>query len=188
MQNNSTITACPVFGLVARSGTGKTTLVRKLLSRLCHLGLRVGVIKHTHHDFEIDQPGKDSYEIRAAGARQVLLASPQRQALILEQTPAEELELDALLAMLHKENLDLVLVEGFHRAATIAKIEIHRHALGHPLLCRTDDSIIAVATDSDPVLPCGVEKLPLNDAAMITEYILKYCLFGRSPGDPHEQR
>ena len=103
----------PLIGFAAYSGTGKTTLLVKLLSIFTKQSLRVGVIKHAHHTFEIDYPGKDSYELRKAGASQVLIASKIRWALIVENPAKEDKSLNAHLKNLDQENLDLVLVEGF---------------------------------------------------------------------------
>jgi len=160
----------PVIGFAAYSGTGKTTLLTRLLPLLSTHGLRVGVIKHSHHDFEIDQPGKDSYRLREAGARQMLIASPHRTAWIAENRPPCEPQLDKLMQRLDTNKLDLVLVEGFRHVA-FPKIELHRAATGKPLLFPDDASIIAVASDEpvDTALPC----MDINDPQEITGFILE---------------
>jgi len=162
----------PVLGFAAFSGTGKTTLLIRLIPLLEQRGVRVALIKHAHHDFEIDKPGKDSYELRKAGARQVLVASDRRSALISENAPPREPLLDDLVARLVLDSVDLVLVEGF-RHVPFPKIELHRPSLKHPLLCHEDTSIIAIATD----FPVNVDPLPLldlNNTIMIAEFILDW--------------
>ena len=124
-------------------------------------GLRTGIIKHAHHDFDTDIPGKDSYELRKAGARQVLVASARRWALITETREAGDPDLDALIARLDPEAVDLVLVEGF-RHVPFPRIELHRQALGNPLLHPYDPAIIAVACDY-ALDACALPVLDLND-------------------------
>jgi molybdopterin-guanine dinucleotide biosynthesis protein MobB len=160
----------PMLGFAAFSGTGKTTLLVRLIPFLEQRGIQVALIKHAHHDFDIDKPGKDSYELRKAGARQVLVASDRRSALVTEYAEPREPRLEDLIAQLALDEVDLVLVEGF-RHLPFPKIELHRPSLRLPLLFHEDDSIIAVATDSD----MGVDALPhldLNNIAMIGEFIL----------------
>jgi molybdopterin-guanine dinucleotide biosynthesis protein B len=161
----------PLVGLAAFSGTGKTTLLRRLLPLLAAQGLRVGVVKHAHHDFDTDIPGKDSYELRRAGATQMLVASRRRWALVTELAGEREPRLDALLAQLDSNALDLILVEGF-KAEHFPKIELHRPQLGHPLLCLADRSIIAVATDAPLAVEPGVPVLDLNRPEEIAAFIL----------------
>lgn len=162
----------PVIGFAAWSGTGKTTLLRRLIPWFTARGLRVGLIKASHHDFEIDHPGKDSYELRKAGASQVLIASPHRTALIVEHAHPAEPELSDLLARLDTDRLDLVLVEGMRHAA-LPKIELHRPALGRPLLFPDDPRIIAIASDAPLDRPAPIPVLDLNDIAAIGEFILR---------------
>ena len=164
----------PVIGLAAPSGTGKTTLLRALLPLFKARGLRVGVIKHTHHDVEMDCPGKDSYEIRMAGADQVMLGARRRWILVGEVRHEAEPELPDLLARLALTELDLVLVEGFRRAR-FPKIALHRRALGRPLSCPEDGSIIAVASDAPLAPPRGIPLLDLNDPPAIAAFILARC-------------
>ena len=135
----------PLLGFVAWSGTGKTTLLERLIPLLGQRGLRLGVLKHTHHDFDMDKPGKDSHRLRQAGARQVMAASDRRHALICE-TPEGEPPLEALLARFDRDQLDLLLIEGFkHRH--FPKIELHRGAIGRPLLFPDDPDIVALISD-----------------------------------------
>ena len=161
--------AKPVLGLAAFSGTGKTTLLIKLLPLLKAEQLRVAVIKHSHHDFEIDVPGKDSYELRKAGAEQLLLASPYREVLIKEKRQQTSPELAELVNQLALEAIDLVLVEGFRHVA-FPKMELHRPALGKSLLCTSDSSIIAVLTDK-PLEIDGLPQLDINNPPQIVQYI-----------------
>jgi len=161
----------PVLGFAAYSGSGKTTLLAQILPVLAERGLRVGIIKHSHHDFEIDQPGKDSHRLRKAGARQMLLASPWRTAWIEETPDRQEPRLEELLRRLDRTSLDLVLVEGFRHVA-FPKIEIHRSAAEKPFLYTEDTSIIALACDQAPdiKLPC----LDLNQPQKIVEFIFDF--------------
>jgi molybdopterin-guanine dinucleotide biosynthesis protein MobB len=140
--------AKPVLGFAACSGTGKTTLLVKLLPLMKLQGLRVATIKQTHHDFEIDKPGKDSYELRKAGADQVVLASDKRCAVITEYEAAKQPELGEIINRLDLDHLDLVMVEGF-KHLPFAKIELHRSATGKKLIFPEDESVIAVASDGD---------------------------------------
>ncbi|ROR32319.1 molybdopterin-guanine dinucleotide biosynthesis protein MobB [Inmirania thermothiophila] len=160
----------PVLGIAAYSGTGKTTLLVRLVPLLKRRGLRLGVVKHAHHDFEIDYPGKDSYEVRKAGAEQVLVASRHRWALVTEMGDTGEPPLDALLERLDRHRLDLVLVEGF-KHGRFPKIELHRPVLGRPLLCLEDETVIALATDAPPQRAVPVPVLDLNRPEAIAEFI-----------------
>jgi len=167
-------TTTPVLGFAAFSGTGKTTLLTKLIPLLKEKGVRIGMIKHAHHQFDIDKPGKDSYELRKAGAKQMLIASQKRWALMVE-TPEQQgdPELNELLQQLDHSKLDLVLVEGFKHIA-FAKIELHRPALGKPLLFPDDDSIIAIATEQAMDINTEIPGLDLNNPMMIAEFILQF--------------
>ena len=167
-------TRVPILGLAAYSGTGKTSLLVKLLPILADRGLRVGVIKNAHHTFEIDQPGKDSYQIRKAGAQQMLIGSEQRWALMVEQEEDNPLDrLQTYVQQLDQNKLDVILVEGFKPEA-INKIELYRPSLGHPLICEGDDSIIAIATDVDIPHKPDMTILNLNNANEIAGFIEKY--------------
>jgi molybdopterin-guanine dinucleotide biosynthesis protein MobB len=164
----------PLIGLCAYSGTGKTTLLTQLIPVLKQRGLRVGVVKHAHHNFDIDHPGKDSYEFRQAGAEQVAVASHKRIAWIKEN-PVDKNEPDLLdaLSALDINNLDLVIAEGFKRES-FAKIELHRPSLGQPLLCTKDKNIIALATDADVTVTPIPQLLDLNNVDEIAEFIISY--------------
>ena len=159
-----------ILGFAAYSGTGKTTLLTQLIPILKERGLRIGVIKHSHHDFEIDYPGKDSHSLRTAGASPVMIVSPYRRALITEFSPQAEIELKDQLAAFPKNDLDLILVEGF-RHEPFAKIELHRPSLGKALLYPTDNSIIAIATDQPLLTPNTIARLDLNDPITIADFI-----------------
>lgn len=167
-------TVCPVLGFVAYSGSGKTTLLKKLIPLLKAHGLHLALIKHTHHQFDIDTPGKDSYELRQAGAEQVMVASGRRWALMVE-TPNQDDDpkLDNLIQHMDTSALDLILVEGFKHAA-IPKIELHRPTLNKPLLCREDSDIIAVACDANLDQQINVPLLDLNNPASITDFIVNF--------------
>jgi molybdopterin-guanine dinucleotide biosynthesis protein B len=167
----------PLIGFSAFSGTGKTTLLKRLLPILRQRGLHIAVIKHAHHLFEIDHPGKDSHELRAAGASQTLVASRRRMALVTEfEQGHPEPTLDELLNALDPNGLDLVLVEGFKQAA-FPKIELHRPALGKPMLCLRDPQIIAIATDGDiPAAPDTLPRLDLNDPDEIARFIQTHMM------------
>ena len=160
----------PVIGVAAYSGTGKTTLLRKVLPQLRAQGMRVAVVKHAHHSFDTDVPGKDSYELRKAGATQMLVASRHRWALVTETGDAAEPQLEELLARLDQASLDLILVEGF-KAEAFPKIELHRPSLGHPLLYPLDKSIVAIASDAPLARKPAITLLDLNRPEQITAFI-----------------
>lgn len=164
----------PVLGFAAFSGTGKTTLLKKLIPLLKAKGLRIGMVKHAHHQFDIDKPGKDSYELRKAGAEQMLIASQRRWALMVE-TPEQQDDpnLDELLQQLDHSKLDLVLVEGF-KHVPFAKIELHRPSLGKPLLFSEDDNIIAIATDQLDTIKTDLPLLDINKPEKIVDFILSH--------------
>lgn len=168
-------TPCPIIGFAAFSGTGKTTLLVQLLPALSERGLRIGMIKHAHHSFDIDHPGKDSYELRKAGAEQMLIASRRRWALMTE-TPRRtgDPPLAELIAHLDVSSLDLILVEGF-KHERFPKIELHRPVLGHRLLAGDDDSVVAVAADAPiPIPRPGLQLLDLNDPGAVADFIADY--------------
>jgi molybdopterin-guanine dinucleotide biosynthesis protein B len=165
----------PVLGFAAFSGTGKTTLLIELIPILKHKGLRIGLIKHGHHDFEIDQPGKDSFRLRKAGASPVMLISSRRRAIITEIVPETEPRLDDQLKLFDQSELDLLLIEGF-KAEKFPKIELHRSSLNKPLLYPNDPDIIAIATDSELETPDYLIKLDINKPEMIAEFILNHFM------------
>lgn len=155
-----------VLGLAGWSGAGKTTLITAVLPHLAAAGLRVSTVKHAHDGFDLDRPGKDSYRHREAGAREVMLASGRRWAL-LHEVDGPEPALDDLLRRLAP--CDLVLVEGWKREA-IPKLEVHRPALGKPALWPEVSGVVAVA--SDAALPgCSRPVLPLNDVPAIAAWM-----------------
>ena len=164
----------PALGFAAYSGTGKTTLLIKLLPLLKDKGLRVAMIKHAHHDFDIDTPGKDSYELRKAGADQVLIASNHRRALITETPEASEPRLEDLIDGLNLDVIDLVLVEGY-RHLSFPKIELHRPSTGKSLIYPDDNDIIAVATD-EVFDTNGLPMLDLNNPHEISHFIQGWLL------------
>lgn len=161
------------LGFVGWSGVGKTTLIEQLVRVLVAEGLSVSLIKHTHHDFDLDQTGKDSHRYRAAGATEVVLAGAHRWALLHERRSEDAECLSELLGRLAP--CDLVLVEGFKKAA-IPKIEVFRQALGKPLLFPTVTNVIAIACDGD--VNARVPVLPLNDLDRITAFVRQFAHAG----------
>ena len=170
----------PVLGFAAYSGTGKTHLLSRLIPILKENGLRVGVIKYSHHDVEIDKPGKDSYQLRLAGATPVMLISPYRRAIISEFAPQREIKLQEQLALFPAGEVDLILVEGF-RDEAFSKIELYRPLLGKPLLYPNDSSIIALASDQALATPNNLPCLDLNDPRAIARFIM-YDFMGKCAG------
>lgn len=168
----------PTLGFCAFSGTGKTTLLTKLIPQLKQRGLKLAIIKHAHHDFDVDHEQKDSYKLRHAGATQMLISSARRWALMTELNEnEEELGLQQLLERIDHQNTDLILVEGFKRES-FPKIELHRPSLGHPLLCTTDSNVIAVAVDDSVTTPSTLPKLDLNSPEEICDFICKHYDLG----------
>jgi molybdopterin-guanine dinucleotide biosynthesis protein MobB len=163
----------PVVGFAAYSGAGKTTLLKQLLPLLVERGVRIGMIKHAHHKFEIDIPGKDSYELRKAGASQVLVASARREALMTEKTAESEPDLDTLIGQLNQDAIDLILVEGFKQVA-FPKIELFRPVMGKPALYPEDADIIAVATYAELPVATHLPVLDINNPAAIAAFILQH--------------
>ena len=160
-----------VIGLAGWSGAGKTTLLAKVIPRLIARGVRVSTIKHAHHGFDVDQPGKDSHTHRAAGATEVLVSSANRWALVHELRGAAELRLPALLQKLSP--VDLVIVEGFKRE-THPKLEVHRAAVGKPLLHPDDRHIVAVASDA-PLPAARVPVVDLDDVDAVADIMLAHA-------------
>jgi len=158
-----------VFGFAGWSGSGKTTLIEKLIPRFVAAGLRVSLIKHAHHTFDVDQPGKDSYRHRHAGAAEVLVTSSRRWVLMHELRGAVEPAFDEQMKRLSP--CDLVLVEGF-KYAPIPKLEVWRRTTGEPLLHPNDPHIVALATDL-PV-ETRLPRLDINDDAEISSFILAH--------------
>lgn len=161
----------PILGFSAYSGTGKTTLLRQLIPSLKARGLRVSVIKHAHHDFDLDFPGKDSYELRKAGAEQTVICTTTRMAMVTEfNHPTEEPSLQQIVATLDTERVDMVLVEGY-KDIRFPKIELHRQAMKTPYLHQQDDSIIAIACDAELTADASIPVLDINDVEAIARYI-----------------
>lgn len=167
-----------VFGIAGYSGSGKTTLIERVLPQLTARGLRVAVIKHTHHDFDLDRTGKDSWRAREAGAATVLLASDHRTAVLTEHRDTPPV-LGDLLAQLPQ--CDLVLVEGYKREA-IPKLEIHRAETMKPWLFPDDPYILAVASDIAPpqafntVAPQTFPRIDLDAIQSISDFIVNHAL------------
>lgn len=160
-----------VFGLAGWSGSGKTTLLTRLLPAFRERGVSVSTIKHAHHAFDVDQPGKDSYRHREAGATEVMVSSERRWALMHELRGAAEPSLEQLLR--HMSPVDLVIVEGFKRAA-VPKLEIYRPSIGKPLLASEDSEIVAIASDL-PVAGLGqLPRFALDDIGTIADFIIAH--------------
>lgn len=167
----------PVLGFIAPSGTGKTTLLCKLIPLLRTRGLRVAVIKHSHHNVDIEKPGKDTYVLRQAGANQTLLASKQRWALMVEnETQEDEMNLNETIQHLDQTQIDLILVEGF-KHSSFQKIELYRPDLYHlnkgqqPLFL-SDTNVIAIASNTNIEEAKNIDVLDLNDTDAILQYIV----------------
>ncbi|NOY66202.1 MAG: molybdopterin-guanine dinucleotide biosynthesis protein B [Gammaproteobacteria bacterium] len=173
MNNLSEEFSIPVIGFAAFSGTGKTTLLKELIHTLSKT-MNVGLIKQSHHDIDIDIPGKDSYELRKAGASQTLITSPYRLALIKEFKERPEPDLSNMINQLDLNELDIVFVEGF-KQERFTKIELHRKDLGKPLLYPDDKNIIAIATD-DKLSSHSITTLDLNKPDEILNYICSHFL------------
>ncbi|QKT04688.1 molybdopterin-guanine dinucleotide biosynthesis protein B [Ectothiorhodospiraceae bacterium 2226] len=179
-----------ILGFVAYSGTGKTTLLERVIPLLRARGLRVALIKHAHHAFDVDRPGKDSYRLRQAGAGQVLLASRRRMALMIEREQEEEPRLQDLLAHFTVPGggappCDIVLVEGFKHEA-YPKVELCRPALGHPLLFPKDPDVVAVAADAPLPIPCALPVLDLNRPDTVAAFVVDY-LNRAAATPPHKE-
>jgi molybdopterin-guanine dinucleotide biosynthesis adapter protein len=169
----------PVIGFVASSGSGKTTLLRRLVPLLVARGLRIGYLKHAHHGFDLDVPGKDSFELRAAGVAQTLLASDERWALQAEQAvKGQDPDLHDMLRRFDPTGLDLILVEGF-KHARYPKIEVYRAAHGRAPLYPEDPDILAVATDATLPDGAGPQALPIDDPQAVLDFILAAQADGR---------
>ncbi|MFD2189800.1 molybdopterin-guanine dinucleotide biosynthesis protein B [Pistricoccus aurantiacus] len=160
----------PLLGIAAWSGTGKTTLLENLLPRLKDRGLQVAVIKHAHHRFDIDQPGKDSHRLREAGAAPMLIASRARVALMMNTSERGEPDLAALIEMLRPLAPDLVLVEGF-KQWPLPKLELYRQEVGKTLRAWEDPWIHAVASPQSLELPKDVTALRLDDIDAIANWV-----------------
>ena len=156
-----------ILGISGWSGSGKTTLIEKIIPILNKKGIKVSTMKHGHSGFDLDHPGKDTFLHRKAGAKEVLISSEKRFAIIHEYDE-KELELDALINKMSPT--DLILVEGWKKE-NIKKIEVYRPALKKPLLARNDKNIIAIASDVDFIKNINIKILSLNHPQEIAEYI-----------------
>lgn len=161
----------PLLGFAAFSGVGKTTLLKRLIPLLTAQGLRLGLIKHSHHAFTIDRPGKDSAVLAQAGAVQTVVVSSRRSVLLAQHADKQDFSLPALLSQMAVPSLDLILVEGC-KYQPLPKIELHRPSLGHPLLCQHDTHIRAIATDAPLPVAVAVPQLDLNDPPALAAFIL----------------
>ena len=162
-----------VFGITGWSGSGKTTLIERLIPLLSARGLTVGVLKHAHHSFDIDQPQKDSHRFRSAGCRQVAVSSARRWAFVHEHAAnAPEATMEDMLARF-VPTCDLVLVEGY-KNAPLPKLEVWRQALTQTPLAANNRHVAAVATDDDiGELPTHCVRLPLHDGVVVADFILR---------------
>ncbi|MBK7415599.1 MAG: molybdopterin-guanine dinucleotide biosynthesis protein B [Dechloromonas sp.] len=165
-----------VFGIAGYSGSGKTTLLEKLIPQFTARGLKVSVIKHAHHGFDIDRPGKDSYRHREAGATEVLLSCNDRWALMHERRDEGEISLDELISRLAP--CDLVLIEGF-KQEPVPKLEVYRPENGKPPLFPERSDIVALATDDG--IETTLPKLPLNDVGAMADFVMNYLQLQERP-------
>lgn len=166
----------PILGIVGFSGSGKTTLLLKILPLLKARGIRVGMIKHAHHQFEIDHPHKDSYRLRKEGeVSQMLVASRKRWVLMTETVEFDEPSLDKLLPQLDQDILDLILVEGF-KHEVFPKLEVYRPSLERDLLCLEDAQIIAVASDKALQEVRHIPLLDMNNPEQVAQFIVEHVI------------
>ncbi|MDU4095215.1 MAG: molybdopterin-guanine dinucleotide biosynthesis protein MobB [Pantoea sp.] len=161
----------PILAIAAWSGTGKTTLLKQLIPLLKEQGVRPGLIKHTHHDMDVDKPGKDSYELRKAGADQVLVASQQRWALMTETPDQEAIDFNFLISRMDSRSLDLILVEGF-KDEPIPRIVLCRDRSEEEIKPLLDAHVIAVASNRS--FDVSVPLLNLNDPVEIAKFIVRW--------------
>ena len=166
MNNSNT----PVLGFLAHSGTGKTTLLTKLITILRKKNYRIGMIKNAHHDFEIDKPGKDSYKLRKAGANKMLIGTKKHWALMVDADKEQTFSLSDHIMQLQNNDLDLILVEGF-TLENMAKIELIRHTLGHDFFFPQDKDVIAIATDDPHPIATDLPILDINNPDAIINFI-----------------
>jgi molybdopterin-guanine dinucleotide biosynthesis protein B len=166
-----------IFGFAGYSGSGKTTLIEQLIPLITARGLTVSLIKHAHHTFDVDQPGKDSHRHRVAGCSEVLITSSRRWALIHELRGAPEPELSEQVK--HLSPCDLLLVEGYKRSR-IPKLEVYRAQVGEPLIHPHDENVVAIATDGK--LDTALPQFDLNSPAPIAAFIVEYLGLNRGGG------
>lgn len=162
-----------VFGFAGYSGSGKTTLIEKLIPLFTQRGLKVSLIKHAHHTFDVDQPGKDSYRHRQAGCNEILVTSSRRWVVMHELRGAPEPDLSQQIK--HLSPCDLLLVEGF-KYEPIPKLEVYRASVGEPLLHPHDPHIVAIASDAP--LETRLRQFDLNDPGKIADFVLKQVGLG----------
>ena len=167
-----------IFGLAGWSGSGKTTLIVRLIPEITRRGIGVSTIKHAHHKFDIDRPGKDSWEHRHAGATEVLITADKRWALMHENRDEPEPSLDELIARLSP--VDLLLIEGF-KSWPHDKLVVHRPSVGKSLIGRTDEHVVAIASDA-PVEKASVPVLDLDDTVAIADFILDHTGLAKERG------
>lgn len=163
----------PLLAIAAYSGTGKTTLLKQLIPLLKQQQIRVGLIKHTHHDMDVDTPGKDSYELRKSGADQTLVASDRRWALMTETPAQQPLDLQYLASRFDRSQVDMILVEGF-KHEQISKIVLYREEVGKPLADMLDQHVIAVA--SDKKIESIASLLDINQPEAIAQFIAQWLM------------
>lgn len=175
------ISDIPMIGFSAYSGTGKTTLIKQVIPLLKSRGLKIAVIKHAHHHFDLDRPGKDSYELRKSGADHTIICTTTRMAAISEfSSPDEEPSLQEIVDRLDTSKFDILLVEGYKHLA-FAKIELHREALGKPYLYPKDTTIVALACDVKPSEALSIPLLDINSPVDIAAFIYDE-VFLKDPG------
>jgi len=161
----------PIIGFSAYSGTGKTTLIKQVIPLLRSKGLKIAVIKHAHHHFDLDRPGKDSYELRKSGAAHTIICTTTRMAAISEfDSPEQEPSLQAIVDTLDTRKFDILLVEGYKDLA-FAKIELHRTAMKKPYLYPEDPTIIALACDIAPSEAPSIPVMDINSPGEIADFI-----------------
>ena len=166
-----------VFGIVGWSGSGKTELVIRLIPELNRRGITVSTMKHTHHNFDMDKPGKDSFRHRESGAREVMVASSSRWTLLHELREEPEEDMENLIARMTP--VDLLLIEGF-KSHRHPKLEVHRPEVGKPLIAADDDSIIAVASDVSNLTGASVPILELDDTQAVADFIVDFIGLGKT--------
>jgi len=165
-----TNSSIPILGFAGWSGAGKTTLIKQLIPALIQKGIQLSIVKHAHHSFDVDYPGKDSYLFRKAGARQTILASRHRWVLMDEHLQDQEPDLLDLIEHIDKKIVDLILVEGF-REVPFPKIEVYRPSLGKAKLCENDEHIFALLTDQPIQIKRNIPILDLNDLDTISRFV-----------------
>lgn len=175
----------PTLGFIAYSGTGKTTLLTQLIPALRQHNIRVAVIKHAHHQVDIDKPGKDSYRLRKSGAQQMIISTRQRIAYIKE-TPAQAMSFEQTIALLDHSVIDLILIEGFKNEA-YDKIELHRASLNKPFLFESNQGVCALAHDGlaapqqARLAQTNLTQLDINNVAQIAQFVIDYLKLKTQP-------